>query len=52
MCLICIELAKHAMTAQDARRALGEMRTKLDAKHLAEGEVKVAEAERAGKAKP
>jgi hypothetical protein len=47
MCLICVELAKNAMTANEGRRALGEMRGKLDAAHLAEVEAKLAEAERA-----
>ena len=49
MCLICIELAKQAMTPKEARRALGEMRVKLDAAHVAEVETKLAEAERTDK---
>lgn len=52
MCLICIELAKNAMTAKEGRRALGEMRAKLDPAHLAEVEAKLSEAERAPKPKP
>lgn len=44
MCLICVELAKNAMTAKEGRRALGEMRVKLDAEHVAEVEAKLAEA--------
>jgi hypothetical protein len=52
MCLICVELAKNAMTATEGRRALGEMRVKLDARHIAEVEAKLAEAERAAKQKP
>jgi len=52
MCLICVELAKNAMTAKEGRRALGEMRVKLDADHVAEVEAKLAEAERAAKQKP
>ena len=52
MCLICIELDKSAMTLKEARRALGEMRVKLDAKHVAEVETKLdraeAEAEKTG----
>ena len=52
MCLICVELAKNAMTATEARRALGEMRVKLDADHLAEVEAKLAEAERLAKQRP
>ena len=49
MCLICVELAKNAMTATEARRALGEMRVKLDADHVAEVEAKLADAERLAK---
>ena len=47
MCLICIELDKGAMTWKEARRALGEMREKLDAKHVDQVETKLdlAEAE-------
>ncbi len=52
MCLICVELAKNAMNATEARRALGEMRVKLDADHVAEVEAKVAEAERLAKRRP
>jgi hypothetical protein len=52
MCLICVELAKNAMTATEARRALGETRVKLDADHVAEVEAKVAEAERLAKQRP
>lgn len=52
MCIICVDLARQAMTAKDGRRALGEMRGKLDAAHLAEVEAKLAEAEKAGKSKP
>ena len=51
MCLICIGLAKNAMTAVEGRRALGEMRVKMDPTHAAEVEAKLAEAERAA-AKP
>jgi len=46
MCLICIEIAKNAMTVKEARRALGEMRVKVGADHAAEVEAKLAEAER------
>ena len=52
MCIICIDLAKNAMTAKEGRRALGEMRGKLDAAHISEVEAKLAEAERASKPKP
>ena len=46
MCLICLELDKLTMTSREARRALGEMRVKLDPKHVEEVEEKIAEAER------
>ena len=49
MCMICIELAKQKITAAEGRRALGEMRVKLDAEHVAEVERKLAEAEAATK---
>ena len=52
MCLICVELAKNAMSAAEGRRALGEMRVKLDAEHVAEVEAKLAEAERLAKKRP
>ena len=52
MCLICVELAKNAMNATEARRALREMRVKLDGEHIAEVEAKVAEAERLAKRRP
>lgn len=45
MCMICVELAKQAMTPSEARRALREMGGKLDKQHAAEVETKVAEAE-------
>ncbi len=38
MCIICIELAKQAMSPLEARRALGEMSVKLDKAHVAEVE--------------
>ena len=46
MCLICLELDKLTMTSREARRALGEMRVKLDPQHVEEVEEKIAEAER------
>ncbi len=52
MCLICLELDKLTMTSREARRALGEMRVKLDPKHIEEVEEKIAEAERAPDATP
>jgi hypothetical protein len=50
MCLICIELAKQGMTTAEARRALGEMRVKLDREHVAEVERKLDEADQAAAA--
>ena len=46
MCIICVEVAKKAMTVDEGRRALGEMRTKLG-EHAVEVEEKLAEAEKA-----
>ena len=51
MCLICIELDKSGMTFREGRRALGEMREKLDAKHVEEVEAKLDEAEQAANRK-
>jgi hypothetical protein len=52
MCIICVELAKQAMTPAEARRALGEMRVKLGREHVAEVETKLVEAEKADAQKP
>lgn len=52
MCLICIELDRSAMNVKEARRALGEMRVKMDAKHLEEVEQKLDEAEKAAGTTP
>ncbi|MBL8949884.1 MAG: hypothetical protein JNK82_03845 [Myxococcaceae bacterium] len=52
MCIICVELAKRAMTPAEGRRALGEMKVKLDAAHVAEVEKKLSDAEKAGATKP
>jgi len=52
MCIICIELAKQAMSPLEARRALREMSSKLDKAHLAEVETKLVEAEKAAANKP
>jgi hypothetical protein len=46
MCLICIDFDRGALKLREAKRALGEMRTTLDAEHLQEVERKLAEAER------
>jgi hypothetical protein len=47
MCIICVELAKQAMTPSEARRALREMTGKLDREHAAEVEARVRQAEAA-----
>lgn len=52
MCLICVDLAKQKLTAAEARRALGEMRVKLDAEHVREVEEQLARAERDEQQKP
>lgn len=45
MCIICVDLAKKTLKANEARRHLGEMRTKLG-DHAREVESKIAEAQR------
>lgn len=45
MCLICIDFDRGALKLAEARRALGEMRVKLDAEHVREVERKLEEAE-------
>lgn len=52
MCIICVELAKQAMSPLEARRALRELSSKLDKGHLAEVETKLVEAEKATANKP
>jgi len=47
MCLICIDFDRGALKLSEAKRALGEMRTTLDTKHLKEVEQKLDDAERA-----
>jgi hypothetical protein len=47
MCLICIDFDRGALKLREAKRALGEMRSTLDAQHLKEVEQKLSEAERA-----
>jgi hypothetical protein len=47
MCLICVDFDRGALKLREAKRALGEMRTTLDAQHLREVEKKLADAERA-----
>ena len=46
MCLICIDFDRGSLKLREARRALGEMREKLDAEHVREVERKLDEAER------
>lgn len=46
MCLICIDFDRGALKLREARRALGEMRSTLDAEHLKQVEQKLDEAER------
>jgi hypothetical protein len=46
MCLICIDFDRGALKLREARRALGEMRSQLDAEHLKEVEKKLDDAER------
>ena len=45
MCLICIDFDRGKLTTQEARRAMGEMVTKIDQSHLAEVERKITAAE-------
>lgn len=45
MCLICIDFDRGSLKLREAKRALGEMRTTLDAQHLKEVEKKLADAE-------
>ncbi len=52
MCLICVDLAKGALTAAEGRRALGEMREKVGREHAREVEEKLAEAEKADAERP
>jgi len=52
MCLICIDFDRGSLKLREAKRALGEMRSKLDPQHLKEVEQKLAEAERAEEQKP
>jgi hypothetical protein len=46
MCIICVDFDRGALRVPEARRALGEMRAKLDAKHAREVEDKLDAAER------
>jgi len=46
MCIICIDFARGALNLNEARRALGEMRSTLDPKHVREVEQQLEKAER------
>jgi hypothetical protein len=50
MCIICIDFDRGALRSNEARRALGEMRNKLDAEHAAELEKKLDQADAAAPA--
>ena len=52
MCLICIDFDRGALKLAEARRALGEMRVKLDADHIREVESKLDAAEQEEAKKP
>jgi hypothetical protein len=52
MCLICIDFDRGALKLREAKRALGEMRATLDARHFKEVEQKLNEAERQEPEKP
>jgi len=47
MCLICIDFDRGALKVPEARRALGEMRDKLDPDHVREVERKLDAADQA-----
>jgi hypothetical protein len=50
MCIICVDFERGALKLNEARRALGELRSKLDPAHLKDVETKLAEAEQAAQA--
>jgi hypothetical protein len=45
MCIICVDLAKQALTPAEGRRALREMTERLPRAHVTEVEAKLAQAE-------
>ncbi len=45
MCLICVDFDRGALNLREAKRALGEMRAKLDAAHIKQVEEKLERAE-------
>ncbi|HEX3772925.1 MAG TPA: hypothetical protein VHV51_00605 [Polyangiaceae bacterium] len=52
MCLICIDFERGALKPREARRALGEMREKLDPAHVKEVEQKLDQADANAAKKP
>jgi hypothetical protein len=52
MCLICLDLDRSVMSAREARRALGEMRAKIEPEHLVEVEKKIEAAEESAGEEP
>jgi polyhydroxyalkanoate synthesis regulator phasin len=44
MCIICIDLDRGALNANEARRALSEMRTTLPEEHVRQVEEKIDDA--------
>lgn len=46
MCIICVDFDRGALKVNEARRALGEMRTSLESEHVQELEARLDEAER------
>jgi hypothetical protein len=45
MCIICVDFERGALRVGEARRALGEMRLKLEPEHAREVEAKLEKAE-------
>jgi hypothetical protein len=52
MCIICIDFERGALQPKEARRALGEMREKLDPAHVRELEEKLSAKEQEPQAPP
>ena len=52
MCIICIDFERGALRPKEARRALREMRSEMDAAHVKELEKKLEEAEPASSPRP
>jgi hypothetical protein len=47
MCIICVDFEKGKLTTKEARRALGELASGLDKRHVEELEAVLARAEEA-----